>query len=283
MGTKHSVFVDEYLRSEGFPDALSRTIRRDFERAVRGDPQKALTRLKEGDRAVAGRNEGFILGALTAEVKAEALIFLYGPYFATSSFMWSVLGNVNNSATTALKALAQPPPRKVSSASNSTSSPRAPEVKGSTSSRRSSVSSPPPPPPPAGITRPSTATVTSAAQAPFISMLASKLSRIQMGPSVAVVEERTEPGLLLLRQGSLRVSRHGSQTSVIAAGSVVEVGMILSDEVIVCGGASNDHTPIPRDGLRMESSTGIVYGFLSKATIEAAIAYVSTHIEHYLA
>lgn len=287
MGTKHSTHLDEYLNHESYPDALRRSIRREFERAVSHNAQQALEQLKAGDPSRHDRNESFILGALPAEVHQEARLFLYGPYFASSSFVWAVVGDSDDRAMAGLRALSEGTRMSRQTSGASATSASSQGSRGRRSSSTTSVDdfhiveSKDAIPPLAQLVKPTTSGVAKARASPFLCSMASKVARHEVGKGGLVVGPSSQPGLLFIRAGSLNMQAAGEKSSVVHAGTGIETAMVLEDEVVVCTGGSNETSTLLRDSFTLTvASDYAVYGFISRKDVEAIVAgYRLTKIE----
>lgn len=287
MGTKHSSFLDEYLAYEAYPDSLARTVRREFERAVHSDAQKALERLKSGDAAKKDRNENFILGALPAEVQIEARLFLYGPFLAASALAWQLVTDVDQQAVEGLRALTDGA-RTTRQSSSDAAAPKSASRAASTSSAAGAAGAGAgagaggdddesgAARAPSKLPRPTTAAVSKAQASPLLCSLVGKIHRQEVGDGCTVVGPGSERGLYFLRRGTLRVAGTGDDVvdGVVGPGACIEVGMVMEDEVVMSYGDSNERITCPRSTFHVTATTsGAVYGLATLDSVRGIVRY----------
>lgn len=220
-------------------------------------------------------------GVCPAEVHQEARLFLYGPYFASSSFVWAVVGDSDDRAMAGLRALSEGTRMSRQTSGASATSASSQGSRGRRSSSTTSVDdfhiveSKDAIPPLAQLVKPTTSGVAKARASPFLCSMASKVARHEVGKGGLVVGPSSQPGLLFIRAGSLNMQAAGEKSSVVHAGTGIETAMVLEDEVVVCTGGSNETSTLLRDSFTLTvASDYAVYGFISRKDVEAIVAYV---------
>ena len=81
MGNEASAVVSEFLDYEDFPHSLRKKVAKKFAKALRHADKGRLDELQGGDTTDPGRNEQVILQLLPADVRRDAVVFLYNSFF----------------------------------------------------------------------------------------------------------------------------------------------------------------------------------------------------------